>query len=281
MNDPVPSGPSGRLIVVGTRGLIGSALSEAAAAAGMDVVAVHRGMAVEDVVREGDVLANCALAAAYRTGPYDPAVDLERQSAAVAAERRARVIMLSTRKVYRADVQWGAREDDALQLDGEGYGPNKARTEAWIRDALGDRALVVRLSNVFGFEYVADTGGRSSFFGQMLYRLRHQGEIVFDMSPETRRDFIPVGDVARALVGAIASGTGGVFNLGSGSAVACGEIAQAVISGYGEGRLRSVDDVRDEFFLDSSKWSSTFGCAGNAASSLDVAQGFGRRLRDA
>ena len=245
----------------------------------MEVIAVHRGMTVEDVLREEDVVANCALEPAYRTGPYDPAIDLERRSAKVARERGARVLMLSTRKVYRSDAQWGAREDDLLQLEGVGYGPNKAKTEAWIREALGDRALVVRLSNVFGFEYAVGEGGRPSFFGQMLFRLRHEGEIVFDMSPETRRDFIPVEDVARALVGAVASGAGGVFNLGSGSAIACGDIAQAVISGYGQGRLRSVDDVRDEFFLDSSKWSSTFGCAANAASSLDVAEGFGRRLR--
>jgi dTDP-4-dehydrorhamnose reductase/UDP-glucose 4-epimerase len=281
MGDPALSCQPGRLIVIGASGLIGSSLSRAATAAGLDVIAVPRGMAAEDVVRGGDVVANCALASAYRTGPYEADHDLERQSAKLARERGARVLMLSTRKVYRDDVQWGAREDDPVQLDGVGYGPNKARTEAWIRDALGDRALVVRLSNVFGFEYASEKEGRPSFFGQMLFRLRHEGEIVFDMSPDTRRDFIPVENVARALVGAACSGTGGVFNLGSGSAVACGDIAQALISGYGEGRLRSVDDVRDEFFLDSSKWSSSFGRAGNAADSLEVAKGFGRRLRNA
>lgn len=281
MIDPASPPPLGRLIVIGPGGLIGSSLCEAATASGMDVIAVTRGMAAEDVVREGDILVNCALSPAYRSGPYEPAIDLERQSAALAEERGARVLMLSTRKVYRDDVQWGAREVDPVQEDGIGYGPNKAKTESWIRDALGDRALVVRLSNVIGFEYTSENGGRPSFFGQMLFRLRHEGEIVFDMSPATRRDFIPAKEVARALVGAVTSGAGGVFNLGSGGAVPCGDIAEAVISGYGEGRLRSVETVRDEFFLDSSKWSSAFGRAVNAATSLEVAKSFGRRLRDA
>ncbi|MFN3930147.1 MAG: NAD-dependent epimerase/dehydratase family protein [Brevundimonas sp.] len=279
MDDPPLPFPSGRLIVVGARGLIGSALVEAATTSGMQVVGVDRGMAVEDVVEEGDVVTNCALTPAYRIGPYDPAVDLERQTAEIARRRGARVLMLSTRKVYRDNVQWGAREDDPLQFDGAGYGPNKARTEAWIRAALGDSALIVRLSNIFGFEYEAGGGGRRSFFGQMLFRLKHEGEIVFDMSPATRRDFISVDETARALIGAVAAGAGGVFNLGSGRAVGCGEIADAVISGYGEGRLRSVGNVRDEFFLDISKWSSTFGCAVKPADSVDVAWEFGRRLR--
>jgi nucleoside-diphosphate-sugar epimerase len=279
MIDPASPQFAGRLIVIGPGGLIGSSLCRAAGAAEIEVVAVTRGMAAEDVVREGDLLVNCALTQAYRTGPYEPAIDLERQSAKLARERGARVLMLSTRKVYRDDVQWGAREVDPVQADGIGYGPNKARTEAWIREALGDRALIVRLSNVFGFEYTSGQEGRPSFFGQMLFRLRHEGEIVFDMSSATRRDFIPAEDAAVALVGAITSGAGGVFNLGSGSAVACGDIAQAVISGYGEGRLRSVEDVRDEFYLDSSKWSSAFGRAATAAGSLKVAQGFGRQLR--
>jgi len=281
MIDPALPQPPGRLIIIGPGGLIGSSLSKAATSAGMEVVSVFRGMAAEDVVRKDDIVVNCALTPAYRTGPYDQANDLERQSAAVARERDARVLMLSTRKVYRDDVQWGAREDDPVQTDGVGYGPNKARTEAWIRDALGAKALIVRLSNVFGFEYTSGAGGRTSFFGQMLHRLRHEGEILFDMSPATRRDFIAAEATAHALVAAVSSGMGGVFNLGSGSAVPCGDIAQAVISGYGDGHLRSVDDVRDEFFLDNSKWSSAFGRTGNAASSLEVAKGFGRRLRNA
>jgi nucleoside-diphosphate-sugar epimerase len=271
---------SGRLIIVGASGLVGGAMAREAAARGLQVVPVGRGQSVADVVGAGDVVINCALDPAYKTGPYDPTVDLERQSAEAALRAGARVVMLSTRKVYQPEVQWGARETDATLTEGQGYGPNKARTEAWLLDAAqGDRALIVRLSNVFGFEFVSGAPPRPSFFGQMLYRLKTQGEILFDMSPATRRDFVATEAVATAIVDAILKDASGVYNLGAGAAVACSDIAHAVISGYGDGRLRGADAIRDEFFLDGRKWNSEIGPVDARSDLLTVVTTHGERLR--
>ena len=246
----------------------------------MQVISVGRGQSVADVTGAGDVVLNCALDPAYRTGPYDPSIDLERQSAEIALRTGARVVMLSTRKVYEPEVQWGAAETDATLAQGLGYGPNKARTEAWLLDAAkGDRALIVRLSNVFGFEFVSQAPPRPSFFGQMLYRLKTQGEILFDMSPATRRDFIAADAVAAALVDAIQKNASGVYNLGSGAAVVCNDIARAVICGYGDGRLHGGAAVRDEFFLDCRKWSSEIGPINGLTDLLSVVTSLGERLR--
>ena len=282
MASDVVSSPlsKGRLIIVGASGLIGAAIAREAGVRGLQVIPVGRGQRVADVVAAGDVVVNCALDPAYRTGPYDPAVDLERQSAEAALGAGARVVMLSTRKVYRPEGQWGAREADATLSGGEGYGPNKARTEAWLLDAAkGDRALVVRLSNVFGFEFASGAPPRPSFFGQMLYRLKTQGEILFDMSPATRRDFIAADAVATAIVEAILKDASGVYNLGAGAAIACNDIACAVISGYGDGRLCGADIVRDEFFLDCRKWNSEIGPVDGLSDLLTAATMLGERLR--
>jgi nucleoside-diphosphate-sugar epimerase len=271
---------NGRLIVVGVSGLIGRAVALEAAVRGLQVISVGRGQSVADVIGAGDVVLNCALDPVYRAGPYDPAIDLERQSAETALRAGARVVMLSTRKVYEPEVQWGAAETDATIAAGQGYGPNKARTEAWLLDAAqGDRALIVRLSNVFGFEFVSGAQPRPSFFGQMLYRLKTQGEILFDMSPATRRDFIAADAVATALVDAILKDASGVYNLGSGAAAVCNDIARAVICGYGTGRLHWADAVRDEFFLDCRKWGSEIGPITGQADLLSVVTTLGERLR--
>ncbi|MDP2182344.1 MAG: SDR family oxidoreductase [Actinomycetota bacterium] len=271
--------PARRLVVIGASGLIGSHLTSEAMRQGLPVISVSRGELLEDVLTQDDIVVNCALTPAYRTGPYDPAADLERKSAEIARRCHARVLMLSTRKVYAAACQWGAREEDEIDFDGPGYGPNKARTEAWIEDALGERALILRLANAFGFEYTPGGPVRPSFFGHMLHRLRHEGEIYFDMASETRRDFIPVWIVVRSIVGAVKAGASGVFNIGSGSAVACGDVARALISGYGEGRLQETLDVRDEFFLNNSKWTTRFGRPEGTVDPLVVAHTFGERLR--
>lgn len=283
MSSDVLSSPSanGRLIVVGASGLIGAAIARKAAVRGLPVIPLGRGQSVADAVAADDVVLNCALDPAYKTGPYDPAVDLERQSAETALRAGARVVMLSTRKVYRPEVQWGARETDATLAEGQGYGPNKARTEAWLLDAAGDRALIVRLSNVFGFEFVAGAPPRPSFFGQMLYRLKTQGQILFDMSPATRRDFISADAVATAVVDAVLKNASGVYNLGAGGAVACNDVAQALISGYGEGRLRGADAIRDEFYLDRQKWNSEIGPVDGLSDLLTDVTTLGERLRHA
>lgn len=267
----------GRLVVVGANGLIGGAVAEEARRQGVEVVGIGRGQTIEGLLGSDDVVLNCALDPAYRTGVYSPDVDLERQTAEIARRAGARVVMLSTRKVYEPRVQWAARETDPTVDVGVGYGANKARTEAWLRDALGERALIVRLSNVFGFEFAGGQSARPSFFGQMLYRLKTLGEIQFDMSPATRRDFIPVEVVATELVGAIRRNASGVYNLSGGSAIACGDIADALITGYGRGCLRAVDDVRDEFFLNCTKWTLEIGPIA-PFDPLVVATAYGERL---
>lgn len=280
---PLPRSQTARVIIVGASGLIGGAVAREAVACGLQVIPVGRGERVEDVVTAGDVVLTCAMEPAYKTGPYDPTIDMERRNAEAALGAGARVVMLSTRKVYRADAQWGATEAAATLSDGYGYGPNKSRTETWLLDAAANtnRALIVRLSNVFGFEFIPGAPPRPSFFGQMLYRLKMQGEILFDMSPDTRRDFIAVETVATALVDAIFKDVSGVYNLGAGAATACNDIACALINGYGDGRLFGADAVRDEFFLDCRKWNSEIGPLDGRSGLLSDVTTLGERLRHA
>lgn len=226
----------------------------------------------------GDVVVNCAIHPRYRSEAYDAAYDLERAFAERAARMGARVIMLSSRRVYPDESRWRAREGDPATGDETVYGRNKAKTERGILDLLGEHACVLRLSNVFGFEYRCDAP-RTTFFGQMLSHLKSHGEIRLDVSFETQRDFIPVEWVAEGVVRAALTRAAGVFNLGGGRPIACGEMGSQVIAGYGAGKILSADVARDEFYLDISKWIGEFGPPGDLEGILGSARRQGESLR--
>jgi dTDP-4-dehydrorhamnose reductase/UDP-glucose 4-epimerase len=138
------------------------------------------------------------------------------------------------------------------------YGAAKLASEARLRSRLGDRLTILRLSNIFD-PSEADRD-RRSFFGLAMRRLRHQGEIFFDMSPFVQRDFLPALVLAERLITIARDPAPGIFNLGAGFPVATGRIAQWLIEGYGSGRL-VVGDFRefDSFYLDVEKATNTWG----------------------
>jgi UDP-glucose 4-epimerase len=138
------------------------------------------------------------------------------------------------------------REDDPTGPT-DRYGEQKLAIEEALLAILGDRLLTrLRLSNVFGHE-----PGRPTFMGRMLTTLAAEGEIRFDMSPFTRRDFVPAEVAGRAIAELLRAPPGGVVNIGSGVALECGRVALWLIEGRGAGRLVCASpDERDAFTLD-------------------------------
>jgi nucleoside-diphosphate-sugar epimerase len=267
-----------RLVIVGPNGFIGAEIRREAERRGLPIAPVPRGVDPFTIIEGGDVVAVCALDERMRTGVYDPLWDLEGGAAQAAAARGARTIMLSTRRVYAADVRWGARETDLADGDETVYGRNKAMVERAVL-AADAQACVLRLSNVLGFEWNG-ARPRGSFFGRMMWDLRSDGVVKFDMAGETRRDFVPVGWVASGVIDAAIQGLSGIYNLGSGP-LSCGGLAEALIAGYGQGALSSGARVSDEFYLDTSKWLCGGGRACSRADVLEEARNLGRRLRNA
>jgi len=268
-----------RLVVVGASGFIGRAVAQKGEALGLPVVRLGRSL--EDTrLRSGDVLINAALRPAYRSQPYTPGADLDRELAVAAAACGAHMIMLSSRRVYGPEHRWGAKETDLTPGDESQYGRNKAVTEAWLSTEHASSTGILRLSNVFGFEYAADIR-RESFFGAMLADLKATGEIVFHMAAETRRDFIPVETAAGAIVTAARCRLTGVFNIGSGFAIPCGTLAEALCEGYGRGTIHAGADVRDEFYLNVTKWTERFPMSVSETELIDNCRRLGERLSHA
>jgi UDP-glucose 4-epimerase len=134
------------------------------------------------------------------------------------AARRAgaRVVFASTGGAIYGECERPAREDDeprplspyaASKLAGEGY------LATWNR-LHGASHITCRFANVYGPRQLATLeGGVVSIFLDRLY----EGGVpdIFGDGAQTR-DFVFVGDVARAMLAAAASPESGVFNIGSG-----------------------------------------------------------------
>ncbi len=269
-----------RLVVLGFDSYIAGHVLAAAKAAELETVALAFDADVTDVLRPDDTVINFALHPAYKSGPYDEAFDCDLRVARIAAKIGAQIVMLSSRKVYPEQARWGALESGNHSGDGSAYGNNKATTEERLRAIADAKLAIFRLANICGYEYTPEAP-RRTFFGIMLQTLKSEDLIRFDMHPDTRRDFLPVEYCARALIHALKYEPRGVYNLGVGAPVRCGEIASWIFEGFGAGRL-VVDPpvIRDEFYLNMEKWKAAFGHSPLCVDDLRAyCVGIGQKLR--
>jgi UDP-glucose 4-epimerase len=144
------------------------------------------------------------------------------------------------------------------------YGVSKLTGEHYVRlgaQLFGLRTTVVRYSNAFGprQDPHGEAGVVAIFTGKML-----AGEqCTIDGDGEQRKDYVYVGDIARANVLALTSGDGETLNIGSGHGTSVNKIFDAlkehtgteVPPRYGPPR---PGDVRD-FWLDPTRATSVMG----------------------
>lgn len=197
---------------------------------------------------------NCAFAPELRRGEYDGQQDIDRRIAEAVADDDTHYIMLSSRLVYGVGRDRAWSEDDEAAPHNF-YARNKCRIEQALPGILGaGRVTVLRLSNICGVE-----PGRATFFGMAQDSLRREGRIKLDMHPATRRDFLPVMQAAAGIVLAAESPHAGVYNLGAGFGTGCGDIAQWLIEGYGDGEIVAPSaEFRDAFWLSMQKFGKDF-----------------------
>ena len=234
--------------------------------------------ATPDDFRAFDAIVNFALDPAYRSKPYSEDRDFDLALAEAALPGTANYIMLSSRAAYARDHAMGARETDPATGNETTYGCNKLETERRLTERLGERLTVLRIANIIGDEFGS---GRRTFMGLALERLKSKDEILLDISPDVRRDFLPDGLFVRVLDASLQRPCGSVLNVGSGQAVRVGNIADWLIEGYGSGRVEVSDHRRhDEFVLDVGRLRSIYGIDCSPADIKAHCQWIGRQLRE-
>lgn len=238
--------------------------------------AVGHAEADDPAIYEGvDCVVNFAFAPELHDGPYRAALDVDTRAARQAARLGIHYVLMSSRRVYPAAMQWNAAEDaPASGLDQ--YGRNKLRIEVALRELLGDRLSILRPGNVVGYEAVP---GRRRFAAYLQNQLLQAGRIRLSISAQTRRDLVPVEFFCRVLREVMLRRIPGVFNVGAGRATEAGDAARWLIEGFGAAELAIESELRvDEFLLDSARIARTFGLACGESEVRRAFQDAGRRL---
>lgn len=145
---------------------------------------------------------------------------------AVAAGTR-RVVFASSAAVYGDPQRLPVDEDHPLKPLSV-YGRSKLAAEWLIQQyaqGTGLEAVILRLGNVYGPGQRPETGPVVARF--FLDALSGRGPVIHGDGQQTR-DFVYVGDVARAFVLALTGPAGVVANIAGGRATAIGELAQRI-----------------------------------------------------
>lgn len=268
-----------RIFLIGGGSFIARAVRDACQPFSIDCISLRHDEAPGDAIQKDDCVINFAIDPRYHSGPYSEDYDCDVRAALAASEKQANFIMLSTRRVYGPRARWNAVESCATSGDETPYGRNKATSESAVQKVCQGRASIFRLSNIFGYEY-KPAAPRKSFLGQLLFTLKHQRKIIFDMHRSTQRDFLPVEICAQLLVARAVDKTTGIYNLGGGFAIDCGALAEWVMEGFGDGELiYDTDGVRDEFFLSMDKWRQHFDLPIDVQILRNYCVELGKRLR--
>ena len=220
---------------------------------------------------------NFAFAPELYNGIYHPELDIDKKLAVFAAARGIHYVMMSSRKVYNAECQWGARED-ALVAGQDSYGKNKILIEQELVQLLGSKLTILRPGNVLGFERQL---GRTRFGAYMLNQLADKNEIKLTISPLVRRDIVPVDYFCEVLGQVVKQKTSGVINVGAGQAVAVGQIARSILEGFGRGQLiADSTKITDEFQLDSERLASELGLTCGVERVVKFSKSLGAQLKE-
>jgi UDP-glucose 4-epimerase len=248
-----------RILVVGRNSFLAGRFRALSAVGGQCTFLTHQeaGAVAASDLGSVDRIVNFAIDPAYRSDAYSEAHDFDLKLARTARSADARYIMLSTRAVYPRANAMGAKESDPATGNETPYGRNKAETERRLAEILGDRLTVLRIANIIGNEFGS---GRRTFMSLALERLKSRNEIMLDISPEVRRDFLPDTGFVQVLDAVLQDPCGGILNVGSGQAVRVGDIADWLIEGYGSGQVTVSDHrLHDEFVLDVGRLRAIYG----------------------
>ncbi len=246
-----------KLLILGGTVYLGRAIVDRALALGHQVTLFHRGQSNPDLFPEAehilgdrehdlDRLSGRSFDACVDTCGYVPRiVGASVRALTDAVDRYAFVSSLS---VYGDPSPDGTAEDGTLatiddptveEINGETYGPLKALCEAAVRDAFGERALLVRPGLIVGPHDPTDR------FTYWPWRVARGGEILAPGRPERAIQLIDVRDLAAWIVNLLEMQQSGAYNAVSPPGMmsmesmlcACLEVAGS------DGTLQWVDDA--------------------------------------
>lgn len=214
-------------VVIGSAGFIGTYLTRALQADGVDrtIVDLADGDAPDKL---GAIVKDKSCVFCANGGPgqngWSASENLKLLEPFLAvAEQCAHVTYLSSDMVYPYDI---IVTEDLPPAPDSAYGEMHLARETALLDAVDGNLLIARLAQVYG------PGDTHNAYGpcRMLREALLGGPIVVKGRGEERRDHIHIDDTVELLASLIRNAATGVFNIATGRAVSFGDVAEYVQS---------------------------------------------------
>ena len=275
-----------RIVVTGGAGFIGSHLVDAFVADGHEVVALdnlwsHGGGRRENVnarasfvhmdIRDAgverfftdfkpEIVVHHAAQHSVAIGSRDPQFDanvnvlglLNVLDAAVAAKVR-KVVFASSAATYGDGVEMPA-DENSPQRPVSPYGITKMIAEHYLRFYRAEHGLeytALRYGNVYGPRQ--DPNGEAGVIAIFIGKFLAREGVRIDWDGEQTRDYVYVGDVARANVAALGAGDGEIYAIGTGAKTSVNQLYRALADASGvelpiTRAPRRAGDAREVYF---------------------------------
>lgn len=230
-----------QVAITGASGFLGRELSDRLRASGHAVTALSRRagpglIELRDPAREieAEVIVHLAETSDRRSA-NNAGDDYERQALAtlraLLASGARRVVYASSAALYGDEAARPRRPDDPVQAT-DVYTRLKLASEQLVLTAPGVQGVVARLTNLYG----AGMSG-ANVVSRILGQVPGSGPVqVLDDGPV--RDFLEVGDAARALQAMVEGAAVGVFNVGSGVGTSIRDLALLALRVAGQSDRR-------------------------------------------
>lgn len=204
-----------------------------------------------NALKDADWIVNFSIDPCFSTGNMELKDILDIQVADAIKNYDVRYMFMSSRKVYGAcDICKEYSEEDAL-FGVDYYAKNKIKTEQALRQILGDKLAIVRISNIIGEPVMR--AGYKTFIGWICENYLTKGELTVNQNSNSIKDFITKDFLHDSIVSLISKNVTGIVNVSSGF----GTPVKDVLKGYvGEANIRFSGEnsqCTDQFILNNTK----------------------------
>ena len=166
-----------------------------------------------------DYIINCSIHKDYTNKTYKKKSDLDYQIALKIKKLNTKLILLSSRKVYKSEDN--LKENSKLSMNSS-YSKNKIITEKKIAKTLVNRVLILRISNLIGikknyrFETNYSRKIHKTFIDYFFYNIKKG--IIFN-NHKKYKDFLSIKKFSEIVLKLIFKNTVGSFNVSMGKRV--------------------------------------------------------------